>query len=500
MIGVVPYLPDRPAFNGGATEALGVIAADGSYRPFPSFLEFTTSALPARCQGAYFARNPDGTGSLFAGDATKLYLVTAGAAADVSRSSGGAYATPIDGMWKFVQFGSNLIAFNGIDVPQVYVLGSSSVFAALGGSPPAAVYAAVAGDFVFAVQTAANRQLAQWSAINDATSWATSATTQADSQSIPDGGWCQGVVGYEKAAIIFQEFAIRRAEYVGPPLIWSFSKITENLGATIPGSICPHEDMIFFIDRSGAHILRGGSQIMSVGEARIDRTFWADLNQAYLYRVTSGYDSLNGCFVVSYPSNASSDGTPDKLLIFEPNIGTISDFGWSHAETLNVEMIFSGATQSSYDMDSAGAGGMDQFGTMDGMPQISLDSQVWTGAARRLLSGFSTSHLLGYFQGTNAAMTVDTMEQEISPGRKTFVKSVRPMIDGGTPSVALRYRNRINDAVTLGTAVVQDSTGKCDFRLQARYLGARVTMAAGQSWNHFSGIDDIRVRATGRMR
>lgn len=498
VIGVAPYLPDRPAFNGGATEALNVIAANGSYRPFPAFAAFSTAALTARAQGGFFARNPDGTGSLFAGDATKLYLVTAGAATDVSRTSGGAYGCPVDGHWTLLQFGSIVIAFNGIDAPQAYTLGSSTNFAALAGSPPTAVYGAVAGDFVFAGQTAADRQIIQWSAINAATDWAASATTQSDSQTLPDGGWVQGLVGYERACIIFQEFAIRRAEYVGPPLIWSFSKITSNLGTPIPGSIAVHEDMIFFVDRSGFFVLQGGATLTPIGEQRVNRFFWADVDQANLHRVTSGFDSVNGCYCISYPSTAASNGTPDSLLVFQHDVGMGSEFGWTRVEPGEHEMIFSGATQSGYDMDSAGAAGMDQFGDMDSMTQISMDSQVWSGVARRLLSGFSTDHILGYFQGSNLAMTVDSIEAELSPGRLSFIRSLRPVIDGGSPSIALRYRNRINDAVTTTSAVAQDSLGKCDFRLQARYLTARATMAAGQTWTHFQGIDDIRMRATGR--
>lgn len=500
MIGVAPFTPDRPAFNGGTTEALNVIAARGSYRPFPAFQAFSTAALTARAQGGFFARNPDGTGSLFAGDATKLYLVAAGSATDVSRLAGGAYATPPDGRWVFLQFGSIIIALNGIDVPQAYTLGSSTNFAALGGSPQTAVYGTVAGDFVFLGQTAADRQDVIWSAINNATSWAASATTQADSQTLPDGGWVQGMVGYERACIIFQEFAIRRAEYVGPPLIWSFSKITENLGTPIPGSICAHEDMIFFVDRSGFFALQGGSQLIPIGETRVNRFFWADVDQANLHRITSGFDSVNGLYCISYPSTTASNGTPDSLLTFQHDIGMASDFGWTRVEPGEHEMLFSGATQTGFDMDSAGAAGMDQFGDMDSMVQISMDSQVWSGVARRLLSGFSTDHLLGYFQGANLAWTVDTIEAELSPGRLSFVRSARPVVDGGTPSLALRYRNRINDAVTTGTAVAQDSLGKCDFRLQARYLGARATGPAGQTWSHFSGVDDIRMRPTGRMR
>ena len=47
-IGVGPWCPDVPDFeNQGSTEALNVIPAGTSYRPFPGFGSFT-NALTAR--------------------------------------------------------------------------------------------------------------------------------------------------------------------------------------------------------------------------------------------------------------------------------------------------------------------------------------------------------------------------------------------------------------------------------------------------------------------
>ena len=44
------------------------------YGPFQDFQSFT-QALPAACRGFFFARNSDGSISVFAGTATDLYLL-----------------------------------------------------------------------------------------------------------------------------------------------------------------------------------------------------------------------------------------------------------------------------------------------------------------------------------------------------------------------------------------------------------------------------------------
>ena len=58
--------------------------------------------------------------------------------------------------------------------------------------------------------------------------------TQGSPQDLPDGGWVQGLVGLEQAGIIFQELVSAAAAYVGPPLIFQFGKIADNIGAPSP--------------------------------------------------------------------------------------------------------------------------------------------------------------------------------------------------------------------------------------------------------------------------
>ena len=66
MIPLGPWEPDTPDLaSGGSGEALNVIPAAKSYRPFPSFAA-VSGGLGARCQGAAFVRKADGSGVVFA--------------------------------------------------------------------------------------------------------------------------------------------------------------------------------------------------------------------------------------------------------------------------------------------------------------------------------------------------------------------------------------------------------------------------------------------------
>ena len=98
-------------------------------------------AAGEQVRGAINIYGTDGTNYHFAGTETGLWTLDNSSLAwtDVTRTSGGAYATATEERWRFAEFGNTLIATNYTDAVQAYTMGSSTEFAALGGSPPKAV-------------------------------------------------------------------------------------------------------------------------------------------------------------------------------------------------------------------------------------------------------------------------------------------------------------------------------------------------------------------------
>ena len=488
MIPIAEYLPDLPAFQGGAGEALNVFASSRSYRPFPALAAYSTVPLMARAQGAVYTRASDGTARQFAGDATKLYLLSATAWSDASRLAGGAYATAADDFWDFAQFGSLVIAVNGTDAPQKFNVDSAANFSALGGSPPTgARFIEVMGDFVVMAKFPTAKTRVRWGAINDAENWPISATTQADQQDIPDGGFITGMIGYEYGGLIFQERAIRRMDYEGSPVIFRFKKLAEGIGATIEGSVAGFGDRAFFVHRSGFFMVVGAAELAAIGAEKVDRFFWADIDTNYLTRVTAAVDPVNKIYGISYVGAGSGSNSPNRLLVYHWDTGR-----WSRVQPGDHEMIYSGASQAGYTLDT-----LDSIsGSLDALP-FSLDSVVWTGVARPLFAGFNTAHNLAYFNGSNLAATVDTTEAQLVEGQRALLRSLRPMVDGGSPSISIGTRNRQVDAVSFASAVTINSLGACRGRWRGRYHRARLTIPAAASWSHLYGVDEILAIAGG---
>jgi hypothetical protein len=213
----------------------------------------------------------------------------------------------------------------------------------------------------------------------------------------------------EYAAIIFQEFAIRRASYEGPPLIFRFAKITDNLGATIPGSLAAYRDLIFFCDRSGFFMLQGGAQITPIGEQRVNNEFWSLIDQTNLARVTAAIDPANSLYAIAFPDTSASGGNPNHVFLYNWAVDR-----WAHVQPGAFDMIFSAATQAGFTLEQ-----LDSIsGSLDDLP-FSLDSAIWTGIARRLVGGFDTSHTLG-----EATPIATTQALTTTPTRYTFVSTV----------------------------------------------------------------------------
>ncbi len=490
MIPAGEWLPDLPAFeNPGATEAKNVIPAATGYRPFPSLLAYSGS-LAGRAQGAFATRDAGGNGANFAADAAKLYKLSATTWSDVSRTAGGAYATASDGGWCFAQFGDLVVVVNFNDAPQKWQLGASANFAALGGTPPNARFVATVRDFVVLGRVAGFPNRVKWSGINNAETWTVSPTTQADEQDLPDGGWIQGIVGGE-AGTVLQERAIKRMTYVGAPLVFQFDEISGNVGATIEGSIAAFENMVFFAHASGFYLLRGAKELQAIGDHKVDRHFWTDIDQNYLYRVSAAVDPVGKLYVISYPGAGHSGGLPNKALIYNWAIGR-----WSRAEA-DVELLYPGLSQAGYTLD-----GLDAIsGSLDALP-FSLDSAVWSGVGRQLLAGFDPAHRLGYFEGATLNAVVETAEAQLVAGRRALVRAVRPLVEGVAATGAgitlqLGTRNTTVEPVIWTGPRGLDANGICPVRSNARYHRARIGIAAGTTWSHIRGVDEVRARAEG---
>src|SRR6185369_4521190 len=157
----VPFPAYRPDLTDVGTESSvlmsGVLPRGDGYGPFKEFVGFT-QALPANCRGFFFARRGDGSIAVFAGTATRLYILNNTTFAWTDASKGGAAygSLTADKNWKFAQFNEFVLAVQSGTVPQKYVLTAGPTFIDLAGSPPQAGQVAIVNRFVVLTELMSN--------------------------------------------------------------------------------------------------------------------------------------------------------------------------------------------------------------------------------------------------------------------------------------------------------------------------------------------------------
>ena len=122
------WLPDQPEYlNPGATVANNVYFAQTSYKRFPSLVNYSTNTVSTNSRGAGSFRDNSNTVFNFVATNTDLYQLDGG----TFTSRKGSLTGDNTDYWTFTQFGNYVIASNGIDAPQYYLMGTSTNFADL---------------------------------------------------------------------------------------------------------------------------------------------------------------------------------------------------------------------------------------------------------------------------------------------------------------------------------------------------------------------------------
>jgi hypothetical protein len=497
VIPVGEFLPDQPAFgNPGTDVAYNVLPATRqSYGPFPALAAYSSTGLGARCQGALAAQDSSGDTSIFAGDATDLYRLAAGSTAweNVSKSAA-AYTVPSDGIWDQCQFGQQILFTDFNDAIQAYTLNSSTDFANLGGTPPKAKYIAVVKNFVaigftndgtFGIQP----QRVWWSGINNSASWLTPGTSaalavQSDYQDIVgDHGWLQGIVpnlGFADAALFFER-AVYRMQYVGAPYFFTFAPAEKFHGTPAPSSLVQIGGVVYYLGPNGFRAFDGATSI-PIGAEKVDNFFYFDasygIDNNYMDRVSGAVDPVRKIVYWAYAAQGNTNGIPNRVIAYHTTLNR-----WSFIPDQETEILFNGLTVG-YTLSDLSPG---LYATLADIP-FPLDSRIWTGG-QFVLGGFNTSHKYMIQGASNLAPTIDTMESQLYGNRRAFVNSTRPLVDGGSPSIAVGYRNRIEDALTYSSAVAMNANGECPQRNEARYQRFRLTLPSASSFNQIQGVE-----------
>jgi hypothetical protein len=485
----VPFGEWRPDLSDRANpagEARGVISSGGQYAPLKDMQNYNgaDAATATACLGGATFYDSDTTPHIFLGDAAKLWHLESRVAVD--RSIAGGYALGTTDGWRFAQFGDNVVAVARSHNPQLFDMSSPAAFTNLGGSPPQFTTAARVNDFLWG----AIGFTAYWSAFNDITDWTPDPGTQAGNQQLDqEQGLIQQIIGLDFAAV-FQERAIRRAIYVGPPVIWDFGQdYVEKARGAISRNACDvWGKHIYYVADDGFYVFDGQAST-PIGESKVDDYFVRNLNYAYRDKVVGV--CVNKLFVVGFPAGSAT--RISELLIF-----SIKDGRWTH-EVIDLEHLMRTPVEPLTVDNFHTLYSDDDLDATDIVPD-DIDSATFDDR-RQLMAGVDTSHRLNTFTGPNRAAVLDTGEFEISPGQRSKGTELWPMgdfTDGAAISACIGSRAALpGDMLTFSNPTAMNRVGFCPQRVDGRFMRARLLLAAGAAWRRMEGVQ-YTARRSGR--
>ena len=511
ILGVAEFAPDMPDLAEATSIASNVIAlTPQSYGPLRNLAPYTTNKVDSVCRGMGSAEDTALAHHVFAGTLAKLWLVSSGSQTwfDVS---GTTYATAAEN-WHFAQYQNLMLATNFNDAIQSYDMIGGGTFGNLSAGAPKARFLAVAKGFAIAANTneavgGLNPARIWWSAVNDPTNWPTPGTAGAqqvmsDYNDLlgPQGqitGLAPNLAGCDCA--VFFARGVFRMIFSGPPAVFDFYPAASAKGCPAPNSIVQRGAVVDYLGEDGFYSF-DGSENVPIGANKVDRFFFANLDQTAYGQIIGALDVANKASCWIFRSIYSPDGLPDMMLIYRWDIQRWSIAALDQQWIARIPVV---------------------TGTAGTPPSI-----IGLAAGQLQLAAMDDVGYLSFYSGSNLPALVGTKVSQFTPNRRTFVNATRPLVDSAAPqghlltesglilttesglellteadaaivTVAMSARNTYQETEVFGSEQTIDVSGQCSQRSEGRYHRGRISVPSG-IWTTLAGLDVTGIPASSR--
>ena len=478
------WLPDQPDYkNPGCLTANNTIPAPGGYGPFLGAVA-QGDAVAGVCLGARHMYRSTGAGVVVGGTDDSLFTVIGGTVAETT----GLTSIGADDYWSFAQFNAYVLAAGpGNNIKALTDIDSDVTWSDLAGSPPQAKVVARVGNFVIAANLSGLSLpfSFQNSALNDPTDWPTPGTSDARQKSSGRGnlqyeyGEITGIAG-DRYAMIFQQRAVSRIDFTGPPQVFSITPIEEARGCIAPQSIVTVGFTTYFLSHDG-FFATDGNQVFPIGSDRVNRWFFANVSETDRFRTQAAINWERECVIFSfYPADNATGFNMQAIYSWTQN-------RWSTA-TLSVDWIVDNkvAATTLEDLDALFPGGIEDV-------DPPLDSSFWL-ARSRVISAFiqdgAGNSELNLLNGDALEAEFETADTEPRPGYRVAVKRIYPVLENADVSAtgALVTREFKGSTAMTGPFSAINLAAFVPVNGSGRYVRAKIKIPAAANWDKAQGV------------
>lgn len=468
------WTPDRNPIGNGPNliEAQDCYPVVDGYRGYPALVaSLSSGSLNAACVGAAAGRRRgDGTAYTAAATATKLYVTNSGG---VLTDRTGTWSLGGTSTASFVQYEDRLLVAAIEHIIQSHTLSGAGNFADVSADAPKARNLAVISKFVMAgniVGQGANasaigtaRDGLQWSAFMNPASWPVVGTDAAkavlsDYRVMPGfGGDVQGITGGRDYGIVIQERQVLRAEVTGGDTFFNFVPIDTINGCDIPQTVIQVGPLTFYHAQAG-WMSCNGEAVSPIGHGKVDRFFADDIDTANTHLCSAAADPNEPLVLFAYPGAGHAAGACNRILAYNYALNR-----WSLIASESVERLVR-TQQVGPNVDTPISS------DIDGSP-FDVDAVSFDGARPSMAAFAAPSHSLSAFNGATRAPRLVCGDFEASPGRRSFVRGVRPQHSvPGSAVLRVGARNAPAQTPTFtGWSAADSVSGMAGVRSAGRY-------------------------------
>lgn len=385
MTPLAGFAPDAsPTTPGIFTDCQNLIPTDAGFSSAASPVPVVVAPLPGICQGAAVLDRLNSTRRVIAGTPQRLYELVDGAWVDQSKSGG--YTGSVETVWSLTQFGDTTVASNLADPMQSSLSGQ---FSDVPNAPKAKIVVSASNNFLIAFNTVDPTYGVspdRWwnSAQSDQTSWTPNVSTLANTgRLVAVGGPITAARTLGDYVVAYKGRAIFLGSFVGSPVVWQWNLIPgSEAGCVGPEAVCDIGVAHFMVGEDDFWVF-DGTRPSAVGSGVVRKWFAANCSALYKYRCKASYDRQLDCVYIDYPSIRSL-GECDSRLVFH-----LASKRWGRVDAdvqAALNFVSPGVTIDGLNAYSA---------TIDGLPNIPVDSPFWSAGGR----------MSAYFDGTNTLVS-----------------------------------------------------------------------------------------------
>ncbi len=475
------FLPSQPDFNNP-----GCIVANncrphagGSYGPSASATS-TDIRVEGRVLSSQQFFNAEGVSVTAGGGTNFLFLIND--TGQVMQVHPPITEFPSSESWQFEQFNNLVIGTASGNSPKYLAdINNAMEWLDLPGDPPRMSRIGRVSEFLILGNAANNPSQIAWSSFNNPTaSWTPDRLSQAGTATLPTQfGRVQAITG-GRYALIFQERAIQRITYIGPPTTWRIDPISEQRGLLAPLAIAEVGYLVYFLAQDGFFV-SNGSEFFPIGNERINQWFFDTVDQAELPSTQAIVDFSNRSIIWTFKTQT---GPFNRCLVYS----------WLYDRWSTLDHIFLSpvsatiAENASLDQDPLGSMSLDD----EPLASTSLDSSEFR--AQNLITSLwredgTTHSRLFQLNGTSLQANWETGEFEPAPAQRVFIDEVYPVIDDSSWSAQSSLV--IQDNLGRETASLLAGAGVSGFspvRGEGKRARIRIQQPAGSTWSDAQGV------------